>query len=305
MTSRIHLGSAPDSWGVWLPDDPRQTPWERFLDEFAAAGYEWLELGPYGYLPTDSARLRDELACRGLKVSAGDVMVGLHRSDAWEDGLAQASAVAELTAAVGGDHLVFLPELVTDIEPPYGLNQPRELDADAWRRLTDGVSELGRRLRETHGVQLVFHSHADSHVETPDEIERFLADTDAAAVPLCLDTGHVAYGGGDNLELIGKHPERIGYVHLKAMDPVVLEQVRNQGLAFADAVRRGVCAEPPAGVPDMAAVAEALAGTDADAFAIVEQDLFPCPPDVPLPIAQRTRGYLQGCGYGAAARQNP
>ena len=49
----LTIGSAPDSWGVWFGDDARQTPWHRFLDEIAEAGYEWMELGPFGYLPTD------------------------------------------------------------------------------------------------------------------------------------------------------------------------------------------------------------------------------------------------------------
>ena len=44
--SRIRVGSAPDSWGVWFPDDPQQVPWQRFLDEVALSGYEWIELGP-------------------------------------------------------------------------------------------------------------------------------------------------------------------------------------------------------------------------------------------------------------------
>jgi inosose dehydratase len=43
----------------------------------------------------------------------------------------------------------------------------------------------------------------------------------------------------------------------------------------------------------------ALAGLERDLFAIVEQDLFPCAPDVPLPIAIRTRSYLAACGLGA------
>ena len=63
----IYLGSAPDSWGVWFPSDPRQIPWERFLDEIAEAGYEWTELGPFGYLPTDLPTLRracDDAASR-------------------------------------------------------------------------------------------------------------------------------------------------------------------------------------------------------------------------------------------------
>ena len=49
---RLRLGTAPDSWGVWFPDDPHQVPWHRFLDEVAAgAATSWIELGPYGYLP--------------------------------------------------------------------------------------------------------------------------------------------------------------------------------------------------------------------------------------------------------------
>ena len=59
--STILVGSAPDSWGVWFPDDPNQTPYTRFLDEVADSGYRWIELGPYGYLPTDPQKLSDEL----------------------------------------------------------------------------------------------------------------------------------------------------------------------------------------------------------------------------------------------------
>ena len=66
----IEIGTAPDAWGVWFPDNPRQTPWHRFLDEVAAVGYEWIELGPYGYLPTDLATLRSELARRNIKICA-------------------------------------------------------------------------------------------------------------------------------------------------------------------------------------------------------------------------------------------
>jgi inosose dehydratase len=39
--SRLRLGSCPDSWGVWFADDPAQTPWQRFLDELAEAGYRY------------------------------------------------------------------------------------------------------------------------------------------------------------------------------------------------------------------------------------------------------------------------
>ena len=59
----IKVGSAPDNWGVWFPDNPKQTPWDRFMDEIVEAEYEWTELGPYGYLPTDINQLRDFCCC--------------------------------------------------------------------------------------------------------------------------------------------------------------------------------------------------------------------------------------------------
>ena len=74
-----------------------------------------------------------------------------------------------------------------------------------------------------------FHSHADSHVGYQPDIERFLESTNPEYVNLCLDTGHVAYYGGDCLELITKYPERIGYVHLKQVNPRSSAQVLDRG----------------------------------------------------------------------------
>ena len=94
-------------------------------------------------------------------------------------------------------------------------------------------------------------------------------------------------------------PDRIGYLHLKQVDPRVLAEVQEQDLPFGPAVRRGVMCEPPQGVPALEPIIEATRGLDADLFAIVEQDLYPCAPDVPLPIAKRTREFLTRCGAGA------
>ncbi|HAM27062.1 MAG TPA: 2-keto-myo-inositol dehydratase, partial [Microbacteriaceae bacterium] len=96
---QIRIGTAPDSWGVWFPDDPNQVPWERFLDEAQAAGYHWIELGPFGYLPTDPNQLSDELAKRDLQLSAGTVFTGFHKGDdQWERAWNQALDVAGLVS---------------------------------------------------------------------------------------------------------------------------------------------------------------------------------------------------------------
>ena len=68
---------------------------------------------------------------------------------------------------------------------------------------------------------------------------------------------------------------------------------------------RGVMIEPPLGVPDADAVLAALGRLGTDLFAIVEQDLYPCDPDVPLPIATRTREYFNAAGLGPRPRSGP
>ena len=68
---QIKLGTNADSWGIGFPPRPDQIPWHRFLDEVAEAGYEWIELGLYGYLPTDPKTLQAEVD----QVPGGSYMV--------------------------------------------------------------------------------------------------------------------------------------------------------------------------------------------------------------------------------------
>lgn len=298
MPGTLTIGTAPDSWGVWFPSDPAQVPASTFLREVAEAGYAAIELGPYGYLPADAAELQEALDEHGLNVLAGTVFTRLHQPDGWDDTWAQVTRVADLTRAVGGRHLVAIPGMYRD-EHTGAVLEPPDLTDEQWTLLTTQTDELGRRVLEEYGLSVQFHSHADSHVGYQPEIERLLEGTDPAYVNLCLDTGHVAYYGGDCLELIATHPERIGYLHLKQVNPQVREQVLDDDIPWPEAVRMGVMTEPPLGEPEMAPVLEALAGLDRDLSGIVEHDLYPCPPDLPLPIAKRTRTYLASCSSAA------
>ncbi|MFF8843032.1 sugar phosphate isomerase/epimerase family protein [Streptomyces sp. NPDC015127] len=294
--NRIRVGSAPDSWGVWFPDDPQQVPWQQFLDEVARAGYEWIELGPYGYLPSDPVRLTEETARRGLKVSAGTVFTGLHHGPAvWEETWAHVSDIAALTRAMGAEHLVVIPSFWRDDKTGRVL-EDRTLTPQQWRDLTAQSERLGHEVRERYGLKIVVHPHADTHIDTEENVSRFLDATDPDLVSLCLDTGHYAYCGGDSVKLIETYGERIGYLHLKQVDPAVLAQVVADEVPFGPAVGRGVMCEPPAGVPALEPVLNAASSLGVDLFAIVEQDMYPCPPDRPFPIAERTRGFLRSCG---------
>ena len=110
MASKITIGTAPDSWGVWFPSDPEQVPASTFLREVVEAGYQAIELGPYGYLPSDATELQEALDEHGLTVLAGTVFSHLHQRDAWDYTWKQVADVAALTRAVGGKHIVVIPE---------------------------------------------------------------------------------------------------------------------------------------------------------------------------------------------------
>lgn len=296
MSKPALIGSAPDSWGVWFPDDPQQTPWERFLDEVAAAGYTRIELGPYGYLPTDPKQLSEELDKRGLTMTAGTIFEHLHRADSWDSTWKDVSAAASLTAAMGAEHLVVIPDFWRDPVTGDVIEEPTLTD-EQWPAYAKQMNRLAKQIREEFGLQIQFHPHADTHVDTHANVERFLAETDPELVTLCLDTGHISYCDGDNLKLIQDFPERIGYVHLKQVDPQVMEKVHAESIGFGEAVKLGAMCEPPRGIPEMSPILDALAELDhVELFAIVEQDLYPCAPDVPLPIATRTLDYLRSCG---------
>ena len=300
--SRLTLGTAPDSWGVWFPRDDHQVGWKQYLDDVQNAGYVWTELGPQGFLPQDPQQLRDELDQRGLKVCGGTVFAGLHKGkEALGKAIAEFGQEAELLSAVGGKFLIHLPEQYTDMHTGEA-TQSGDIDPEQWANLVSGTNELGRILFEEYGVALVSHPHADTHLDIQERIEQFLVETDPQYVNLCLDTGHVAYCGGDNLQIIERFPERINYLHIKLVDPKIRERVRAEGLSLAEAVPLGIMVEPPYGEPDVPSLLSALAALDRDMFAVIEQDLYPIPSHMPLAIQARAAGYFTALGLGPVRR---
>ena len=293
----VKIGSAPDSWGVWFPSAPKQTPWQRFLDEVAEAGYAWIELGPYGYLPTDPNVLGPELDRRGLKMSGTFLMKHFEEEKARPDTEEELHKIGRTLVQLGAKFLILIDDIYSDYETG-DLTRPRRLDDDAWKRLIETTHRVARIAREQYELQVVFHPHAETHVEYEDQIERLAADTDPAIVSLALDTGHHAYRGGDPVAFMRKHHERIPYLHLKSVDAEIQSQVEAEKIPFAKAVGMNMFCEPEKGAVDFEAFRDVLQEIDYEGWAIVEQDMYPAPFDKPFPIAKRTREYLREIGIG-------
>ena len=178
----ITVGSAPDSWGVWFPSDPQQTPWHRFMDEIVEAGYEWTELGPYGYLPTDLSTLRRELSNRGLKVTGTFAMANVEEPSLWGELERQVLGAGERLAALDAKYLVLIDDTYTDLFTGEAI-APKRLDEGAWGRFIETTHKVADIARDRFGLQLVFHPHAETHVEYEDQIEAFLSRLIRTAYP--------------------------------------------------------------------------------------------------------------------------
>ena len=291
------IGSAPDSWGVWFPDDPKQIPYARCLDEVAEAGYEYIELGPFGYLPTDINTLKYELSKRNLRVSGTFVMSHLEDPEYAPEIERQLNGAGELVAGTGGQYIVLIDDTYSN--PWTGeVRRSKELDENAWKRLVDKVDELARLCQERFALRAAYYPHAETHVEYEPQIEQLMDATDAEILSFCLDTGHHAYRGGEPVSFMRKHHERIPYLHLKSVDRDKQKEVEAKGVTFAPAVGEGMFCEPSVGVVDFEALRDVLQEINYSGFAIVEQDMYPCEFDKPFPIAKRTREYLRKIGIG-------
>jgi len=293
---KLRLANAPVSWGImevegWSPP----IPYTRVLDEIAAAGYTGTELGPYGYLPTDTARLREELARRSLTLTSAFVPLRLKQREGVAEVIEQARVVGRLLAACGARYLVLADAMWPEREAVAGRADAGgpALTADAWKIVAENARRVAAACRDL-GLRCVFHHHAGTYIETPAEVERLLNEVDAADLGLCLDTGHYVYGGGDPGEALRHLGRRVEYLHLKDLRAKVLEKARADRVGFLEGVRRGVFCELGAGTVNFAAVHAELERLGYEGWAVVEQDVDlndpACPP--PLESARKSRQHL-------------
>jgi inosose dehydratase len=297
-TPRIRIGTAPISWGACeIPKWGDQLPYAQVLDEMAACGYEGTELGPWSYLPTDPTTLRRELDARGLALAGAFCPVTLHDRDRRAASLRSARETIDLLAAAGAPVLV-LADAGDERRAALAGRVPADGSSGfshaEWRRFSDGVNEIARHAR-ARGLVTAFHPHAATYVERPEEIVRLMRDTDPALVGLCLDTGHVAYGGGDPAEIARAHAPRVRHVHLKDLRRDVRADALARHLDFREAVGLDVFAPLGEGSLDLRGTLTALSAAGYSGWLIVEQDvrLGVSARAAPKRDAERSRAFLR------------
>ena len=287
----IRVATAPMNWNSDDLSDLRPAiPIRQVLTEMVEAGYEGTEYGTG--LPDDPRELKAILAPYGLTLASMFCWVRLEDPEAQGEEIARALAIARTLAAMDVRELILGmrgSERRIELAGRVPQDGSAGLTDAGWRLLADGIHALARAC-EPLGVRLAVHPHAGSYVETRDELERLFQVTDEGALGLCVDAGHLVYGGADPVEVVRTFGRRVRYVHIKDVDPEVLARCRRDGLSFLDALRLYVFSGLGKGCVDLNGFVAALRKVEFSGWMVIEEDTSP---DPPLLAARRNRRYLK------------
>ena len=185
-------------------------------------------------------------------------------------------------------------------DPVRNLNSGRittemGMDDAQWEVFARGANYVAQRVMNEAGLRTVFHHHIGTWIETPAETEKLLSMTNPDILGLVFDTGHWSFGGGNPVEGIKKHADRIWHVHFKDHDPEVAQQSREHEWDGPTSVGKGIFPELGKGSVDFPAVLATLKEINYDGWIVVEQDVLPGM-GTPKESAQNNRNYLKEIG---------
>jgi inosose dehydratase len=308
--SRFQFASAPDSWGVLdYPGPSWEQSYETMLDEMMQAGYTGSELGPYGFFPADSKILQPQLEKRKLKLLASFVPAKMTDPGASKAVIERIRKVGNLLAALKAPFLVIADDQSHERNAfsgrAYDKDCPR-LTTEQWKHMGNIVADAEKVANE-FGLDLVFHPHVATYVETPEECELFFDATSHTNVGLCLDTGHCVYGHGDSVKEAEKYKDKLRFVHIKDCDVRVLEQARQNKWTFEEAIEHKVFTVIGDGDIDFPAFFRTLVKNGYSGWCVVEQDVkfgaTPIPPAQSIAASLKyLRKVVNELGVTAGAR---
>ena len=294
---QIRLAGNGTTWGqprFMSPDE--LDGWRGYVDEVAAAGFDGLEHLPPMAPIIDATLLGQELQQRDLALAGIGLYGALETPDGRESLEDQIDVAATFVAEVGADYLFIIDEMYAN--PFTGeLERPVELDDPGWAKMIENLHELNDRAQNRCGLPLLLHPHQYSHIDTTEQIERFLAGTDPDHISILFDTGHYTCRGGDAVAFYRQHHERIGHLHFKN---VVRSQLPDHEVTQRQLVETGAFANLSSGDVDFEALYEALDAFGYDGWGTVENERLPDMPGTPIDLARNAVQHLRALERAAA-----
>jgi inosose dehydratase len=289
---KVKFGCAPINWtNDDLPELGGSLTFEQCISEMALAGFSGSEIGTK--YPKERDALNKALHLRNLTICNGwfssylttkpkeeTIAAFIEHRDFLYDVGARVIGVGEVGSTIHGN----------EAEPLFA-NRPY-LSDEQFQALASGLEELGR-LAQEKGMEVAFHYHVGTGIETMAEIDRLMDMTDPSLVHLLFDTGHATVAGENPLQILQKYAHRVRHVHIKDVRSDVLERTKREGLSFLQAVKAGLFTVPGDGdMVDMDAVFQLLDEANYEGWIVVEAEQDPHQAD-PLEYAMKARRFIK------------
>jgi inosose dehydratase len=196
-------------WGVstniW---DQTKAPYPEILDNMKESGFIGIRLRGFpGILErwgVTQAQLHSELSKRGLQ--AITISFGLRDPDPGQrqQVLDSAREAIKFLKDFGANHLVvFSPG-----------RKPETRTPEAFKALCERCNQIGEIAGE-FGFTAGLHNHMGQMVQTPEEVDHFMAMTDPKLFGLSPDTAHLHLGGSDVVHVLNTYKHRIRFLDYK------------------------------------------------------------------------------------------
>lgn len=283
----IQLGIAPIGWtNDDMPELGRDITFEQCISEMALAGYQGCEVG--NKYPKDPVVLKKYLDARGLTICNQWFSYELTTKpyeQVKQDFIKQLNFLKHFnTKVVGG------AECGNTIHGEFNtpISQRKQASAKDWKKLTEGLTELGKIALNDFGIQLSYHHHMGTMVQTIDEVERLFNETDEKYVQLNYDCGHFDFANENSAEALTKFIGRTAHIHFKDVRKDIKEKIYKDNNSFLQAVKLGIYTVPGDGDLNMKALANIIHSSDYKGWIVVEAEQDPAEAN---PFEYAKKGY--------------
>lgn len=289
---KVFLGMAPIGWcNDDMPELGAENTFRQTVSEMALAGFTGSEIG--NKYPTDPKELKWELDLRGMRI-ASRWFSSFLLTQPYEEVEKAFIRELEFLGAVGANRINVSEQshsIQGQVDTPVLGDKKHVMTPQEWERFCHGLNKLGKVAAE-RGFKLCFHHHMGTVVQTAEETDYMLANTDPEYVWLCYDTGHFTFAGESPLTMLEKHADRVGHVHLKDMRRDVVDRVKPEGWSFLKAVREGAFTVPGDGCVDFDPILKKLSDAKYEGWLLVEAEQDPAKAN-PLEYAIKARDYIR------------
>lgn len=290
MENKIQLAIAPIAWtNDDLPDLGKENTFEQCISEMALAGFKGTEIG--NKYPKDPDILKHYLNLRNLKVASAWFSAYL-TTKPFEETESAFIKHRDFLHAMGAKVIVIAEQghSIQGMLDKSVFNDKPEFTEEEWDLLTDGLEKLGDLAHEKD-MEIVYHHHMGTGVQTTEEIERLMDNTDPLKVSLLFDTGHLVFSGEDPINIYKKYKGRIKHIHFKDIRKRVAEEVKENSDSFLNGVKKGVFTVPGDGMIDFSPIWKEIKDSGYKGWIVVEAEQDPAKAN-PYEYAVKTRKYI-------------